>query len=65
MAEAFGIASGIAGLVSLTIEVLKITCQFASTITHAERSILDCLHVISSLDSVLSKLEVAANTSEL
>ncbi len=64
MAE-LAIASGIAGLCSLVIESVKITCAFGADIASAERTILDYLAALRALDTVLVELNDVAQTPSL
>jgi hypothetical protein len=62
MAE-LAIASGIAGLCSLVIESVKLTCAFGADIASAERTVLDFLAALRSLEAVLIELESTAQAA--
>ena len=65
MAEALGIVSGIAGLVSLTIEVFGITYQYVHGVRDASSSVRQFLMELESLQKVLRRVEqVAKETDE-
>ena len=64
MAE-LAIASGIAGLCSLVIESVKVTCAFGADIASAERTVLDYLSALRALEAVLVELNEVAQTPRL
>lgn len=64
MAE-LAIASGIAGLCSLVIESVKICCAFGADIASAERTTLDYLAALRSLEAVLIELNSYPRTPKI
>lgn len=65
MAEAFGIASGVAGLVSLTIEVFGISYKYVHGVRNAASSVRQFLVELEHLQKVLHRVEqVAEETDE-
>ena len=57
MAEPLSIASGIAGLISLTIEVCKITHTFIQSVTDASSAVERFLRELENIKIVLVKIE--------
>lgn len=57
MAEALGIASGVAGLVSLTITVYGITYEYVSAVRGASSVVLRFLQEVQYMRTVLEKIE--------
>ena len=65
MAEVLGIASGVAGLVSLTIEVFGITYKYVHGVRDASSSVRQFLMELENLQKVLLRVEqVAKETDE-
>jgi hypothetical protein len=62
MAEAIGIASGIAGLLSLTITVINTSYQYVSSAHGASKSISAYLQELASLKTLLIKLDEVAHS---
>jgi len=62
MAEAIGIASGIAGLLSLTITVINVSYQYVSNARGASKSISAYLQELASLKTLLVKLDEIAHS---
>ena len=66
MAEVLGIASGIAGLLSLTIEVFNISYKYINGVRDASGSVRQLLMELGDLQTVLLRVEqVAKGTDEL
>lgn len=61
MAETLGIASGIAGLVSLTVEVFGISCKYINGVRNASCSARRLLKELEALQTVLHRVEQVAN----
>ena len=57
MAEALGIASGIAGLISLTIEVFGISYKYVNGVRDASSSVRKFLNELEALQTVLRHVE--------
>src|ERR1700753_976284 len=57
MAEIIGLASGIAGLLSLTIEVYSTTSKYISAVKNASSAIQSILRELKSLKTVLTELD--------
>ena len=57
MAEALGVASGVAGLISLTIEVFGVTYRYISEVRSASETVNRFLGELENLKSVLSRIE--------
>jgi hypothetical protein len=64
MADPLSIASGIAGLLSLTIEITKLSCNYISDIRSAHSTQKQYLREISALTDVLLRSEEAAQAFE-
>ena len=65
MAEALGIASGIAGLISLTIEVFGISYKYVHEVRDASSSVRRFLRELEDLQNVLLRVDqVAKETDE-
>jgi NACHT domain len=64
MAE-LAIASGIAGLISLTMGIVKTTCAYTADLASAERTVLDYLVALRSLEAVLVQLRTLTETRHL
>lgn len=64
MAEALAIASGIAGLLSLTIEVYSVSSRYISCVKHASTAILDIQRELKVLKTILSELDKALEAAE-
>ena len=62
MAEAIGIASGIAGLLSPTITVINVSYQYVSNAHGASKSISSYLQELASLKTLLIKLDEIAHS---
>lgn len=60
MAETLGVASGIAGLVSLTIEVFGISYKYINGVRNASRSARRLLKELEALQTVLHRVEQVA-----
>ncbi|VUC25828.1 unnamed protein product [Clonostachys rosea] len=60
MAEALGIASGIAGLISLAIEVTKLSYQYINDVRSAKSTQKQYLREVAALTEVLLRIEEAA-----
>lgn len=65
MAEALGLASAVAGLVSLAIEVSRISFEYASGVRHASKAVSDYLRELSALTSVILRLQNATTRPEV
>lgn len=57
MAEVFAVASGVAGLISLTIEVFGISYRYVAEVRSASESVRRFLSELESLKEVLLKIE--------
>ncbi|KAI9774836.1 MAG: hypothetical protein M1840_000052 [Geoglossum simile] len=57
MAEVLAIASGIAGLLSLTIEVYSISARYISCVKNASSAVGDVLRELKSLKTILTELD--------
>ncbi|KAI1038626.1 hypothetical protein LB505_007594 [Fusarium chuoi] len=57
MAEALGIASGAAGLLSLAIEVTKLSYTYIASVRGAPKSLTSYIAELTTLTSVLLQLE--------
>lgn len=64
MAEALAVASGIAGLLSLTIEVYSVSSRYISCVKHASTAILDIQRELKVLKTILSELDKALEATE-
>lgn len=64
MAE-LAIASGIAGLASLIIEMVKITCAYTTDLASAERTVFNYLTTLRSLEAVLVQFGSLAEADRL
>ena len=65
MAEALGIASGIAGLVSLTIEVIEISYKYISEVKGASRTVSRLVKELEDIKNVLQKIdEISRETDD-
>jgi hypothetical protein len=64
MAEVLGIASGIAGLLSLTIEVYASSARYINGVKNASATINDILRELKSLKNILIELDKAAEHTE-
>lgn len=64
MAEVLAVASGIAGLLSLTIEVYSVSSRYISCVQQASRSILDIQRELKVLKTILSELDKALEATE-
>lgn len=65
MAEALGVASGIAGLISLTIEVFGISYKYVHGVRDASSSVRQFLRELEDLQKVLLRVDqVAKETDE-
>ena len=60
MAEVLGIASGIAGLLSLTIEVYSTSAHYISGVKNASASVHEVLRELKALKNILSELDQAS-----
>lgn len=61
MAETLAIASGITGLVSLTVEVFGISYKYINGVRNASRSARRLLKELEALQTVLHRVEQVAN----
>ncbi|GJC84014.1 hypothetical protein ColLi_06852 [Colletotrichum liriopes] len=57
--DGLSVASGVAGLISLTIELTKATYTFIEGVKNASRDIHDCVQALTSLQSVLLEINRA------
>jgi hypothetical protein len=57
MAEALGLAAGIAGLLSLTIETYRISAKYISGVRNASKLVTDLLRELDALKKVLVDLD--------
>ena len=64
MAEALGIASGIAGLISLTIEVFGISYKYIHGVRDASSSVRQFLIELGDLQTVLLRVEQLAKETD-
>lgn len=64
MAEVLAVASGIAGLLSLTIEVYSVSSRYISCVRQASRSILDIQRELKVLKTILSELDKALEATD-
>ncbi|KAF7941903.1 uncharacterized protein EAE97_006740 [Botrytis byssoidea] len=64
MAEALGIASSIAGLVSLADTVVRLGYKYIRDVKDAERSVQNLVKEVNSLSGVLHSLENVAQALE-
>jgi len=64
MAEAIGIASGIAGLLSLTITVMDISFRYISNVHGASKSISVYLQELTGLKTLLIRLDELAHSPD-
>ena len=64
MAEALGIASGVAGLVSLTIEVFGISYKYIHGVHDATSSVHQFLIELKNLQEVLLRIDQAAKKTD-
>ena len=59
MAEVLAVASGVAGLLSLTIEVYATSARYISAVKKASATINDVLRELKSLKRILTELDKA------
>ena len=64
MAEVLGIASGVAGLLSLTIEVIKITSAYINGVHGASTTMRRLLSELESMENVLVKIDELTKTMD-
>ena len=64
MAEALGIASGVAGLISLTIEVFGISYKYVHGVRNASSSVRRFLLELEDLQKVLLRVEQVAKETD-
>jgi hypothetical protein len=64
MAEVLAVASGVAGLLSLTIEVYSVSSRYISCVKHASSTVLDVQRELKALKSILSELDKALEHGE-
>lgn len=64
MAEVLAVASGVAGLLSLTIEVYATSARYISAVKNASATINDVLRELKSLKSILTELDKAIEHTE-
>jgi len=64
MAEILGIASGIAGLLSLTIEVYSTSAKYVSGVKNASSTINEILRELKALKTILTKLDEVSEHTE-
>jgi Fungal N-terminal domain of STAND proteins len=57
MAEALGLAAGIAGLLSLTIETYRISAKYINGVRNASKLVKDLLRELDALKKVLVDLD--------
>jgi hypothetical protein len=55
MADPLSIASGVAGLVSLTIQATQLACKYVDEVNDAGETALQCLRSLSLLRDVLAR----------
>ncbi|KAK8126891.1 uncharacterized protein PG998_002650 [Apiospora kogelbergensis] len=65
MADPLSIASGVAGLVSLTVQATQLTCKYVAEVSHAGEVVLQCLRSLSLLRDVLARIEESSADGEL
>ncbi|KAH0564763.1 hypothetical protein GP486_001846 [Trichoglossum hirsutum] len=65
MAEALGLAAGVAGLISLAIEVSRLSFEYASAARHSSKIVSGYLRELSALTSVILRLQDAAEQLEV
>lgn len=58
MAEPFSVATGIAGLISLTIDISKITHAYVHNVRNASKKASELDHTLAALTQVLEQLEL-------
>lgn len=61
MADPLSIASGVAGLVSLTIQATQLACKYVAEVSHAGDTALQCLRSLSLLRDVLERINECEN----
>ena len=64
MAEVLGIASGIAGLLSLTIEVIQISSVYINGVRGASSAVQHFLKELENLKSILAKIDEMTKRTE-
>ena len=64
MAEVLGVASGVAGLMSLTIEVFQISYDYIDKIYNASNTIRHFLKELQDLKIVLTKVEQMTKSTD-
>ena len=64
MAEILGIASGIAGLLALTIEVYSTSAKYLSGVKNATATINDVLRELKALKNILTELDKVSEHTE-
>ena len=64
MAEVLGVASGVAGLLSLTIEVIKITSTYINGVHGASTTMRRLLSELESMEDVLVKIDTLSKTMD-
>jgi len=57
MAEALGLASSIAGLLSITLETYRISAKYISGVRNASKHVTDLLRELDALKKVLVNLD--------
>ena len=62
MAEVLGTASGVAGLLSLTIEMIKITSTYINSVQGASPTMRRLLSELESMEDVLVKIDQLTKT---
>ncbi|KAI4143150.1 MAG: hypothetical protein LQ340_007098 [Diploschistes diacapsis] len=65
MADVLGLASAVAGLVSVAIEVSRISFEYASEVRHASKAVSDYLRELSALTSAVLRLQEVTAKSEV
>lgn len=60
-----GAASGVAGLLSLTLDVVHVSAKYASAVLKANDTVLDLLATLTSLQQIFIQLQKQANDGEL
>ena len=65
MADPLSLASAIAGLASLAIEVSRISFEYASEVRHASKAVSEYLRELSALTSAVLRLQGALSSREV
>lgn len=64
MAEALALASGVAGLLSLTLEVYSTSSRYISRVQHASSAVLNVQRELKALKRILAELDWAVEEDE-